>query len=119
MCKKVRFARVGAKNAPVYRVVAIDGRKSRDGEPLELLGTVNRRAENQIVHLNSERILELKAQGAQLSDSLVRFLARHNFIEEPPRPETTKQHLPRSEISKPKRKQRKEARKKAAAGVAK
>lgn len=35
---KIRLARKGAKNNPVYRIVAIEKTKKRDGKPLEILG---------------------------------------------------------------------------------
>lgn len=35
---KIRLTRKGAKNNPVYRIVAIEKTKKRDGKPLEILG---------------------------------------------------------------------------------
>lgn len=39
MSVKIRLKRVGARNRPVYRVVAADGRSPRDGRFIEELGT--------------------------------------------------------------------------------
>ena len=41
MAVKIRFARVGKKHAPIYKIVAIDSRRKRDGMFLEDLGTYN------------------------------------------------------------------------------
>ena len=41
MAVKIRLARIGRTHAPVYRIVAIDSRKKRDGKFLENLGTYN------------------------------------------------------------------------------
>jgi small subunit ribosomal protein S16 len=35
---KIRLARGGARNAPFYRIVAVDERKKRDGAPLAIIG---------------------------------------------------------------------------------
>ena len=37
----IRFSRFGRKKAPVYRIIAIDSRKRREGRPLEWLGYYN------------------------------------------------------------------------------
>lgn len=39
MSVKIRLKRVGARNRPVFRVVAADGRSPRDGRFIEELGT--------------------------------------------------------------------------------
>ena len=39
MAVKIRLSRIGKKNAPFSRIVAIDSRKKRDGAFLEDLGT--------------------------------------------------------------------------------
>jgi small subunit ribosomal protein S16 len=36
---RIRMKRMGRKNRPYYRIVAIDGRQPRDGRVLEELGT--------------------------------------------------------------------------------
>jgi small subunit ribosomal protein S16 len=35
---KIRLSRGGARNAPIYKVVAVDERKKRDGAPLDIIG---------------------------------------------------------------------------------
>ena len=35
---KIRLTRGGARNAPFYRIVAIDERKKREGAPLDIIG---------------------------------------------------------------------------------
>ena len=41
MAVKIRLHRMGAKKNPFYRIVAIDSRKSRDGEYIEQIGYYN------------------------------------------------------------------------------
>ncbi len=35
---KIRLSRVGKKNDPFYRIVAIEENRKREGKPLEILG---------------------------------------------------------------------------------
>ena len=39
MAVKIRLKRLGANKKPVYRIIAIDSRKARNGRELEILGT--------------------------------------------------------------------------------
>ena len=39
MAVKIRMKRVGAKNAPVFRIVVADSRSPRDGKFIEEIGT--------------------------------------------------------------------------------
>jgi len=38
MAVKIRLKRMGAKKHPIYRIIAIDSRKRRDGKEIERLG---------------------------------------------------------------------------------
>lgn len=69
MAVKVRLSRIGKTNAPFYRVVAVDSRKKRDGEALEILGTFNPLT-NELVQFNNERIDAWIKLGAIPTDSV-------------------------------------------------
>jgi small subunit ribosomal protein S16 len=69
MAVKIRLARLGKKNAPVYRIVAIDSQKKRDGKFLENLGTYDP-IKGQVVQFKEERINEWISKGAQPSDAV-------------------------------------------------
>lgn len=73
MAVKIRFARVGKKHAPIYRIVAIDSRKKRDGMCLENLGTYNPKTK-QIVQFHDDRIAHWVSLGAIPSDSVARLM---------------------------------------------
>lgn len=76
MAVKIRLSRIGKKNAPVFRIVAIDSRSARDGAPLEVLGTYNP-VNHQIVQFNAERINYWVSTGAQVSDSVKKIQKLH------------------------------------------
>ncbi len=72
MAVKIRFTRLGKTHAPVYRIIAIDSRKKRDGEALENLGTYNPLTKK-LVQYHSDRIEYWLSKGAILTDSVARL----------------------------------------------
>ncbi len=76
MAVKIRLSRIGKKNAPVYRIVAIDSRKKRDGASLEVLGTYNP-ITGKLIQFNRERIDAWIAQGAIPSDAVRKLQRLH------------------------------------------
>lgn len=76
MAVRIRLARVGATKRPSYRVVAIDGRKPRDGRALEILGFYDPLTEPATVRLEAERIRDWIGKGAQPSGTVVKLLAQ-------------------------------------------
>lgn len=77
---RIRFARFGRKKAPFYRIVAIDGRKARNGKPLEFLGWHNPIADE--TSLNAPAIKKWLQNGAQPSDTVRYLLKKAMVIEE-------------------------------------
>nr|QCI05062.1 ribosomal protein S16 [Callithamnion tetricum] len=65
---KIRLKRLGRKKKPSYRVIAIDSRKRRDGQPLEELGFYNSLTKNS--KLNLIKIQEYIKNGAHLTDTV-------------------------------------------------
>lgn len=68
---KLRLKRMGYKRNPVYRIVAIDSRKKRDGRPIQELGFYN--PKHKEMRLDKESALEWIKKGAQPSET-VQFL---------------------------------------------
>ena len=81
MAVKIRMKRLGRRNRPYYRVVAIDSRKRRDGKPLEELGWYNpiQQAEKNY-ELNIEKIIEWIEKGAQPSDTVRNLLKQEGVL---------------------------------------
>lgn len=73
---KIRLMRIGTKNRPFYRVVAVDGRSKRTGGYLELLGTYNPLTEPKEIKLKQELIDKWIKQGAQMSDGFLRIIGK-------------------------------------------
>ena len=68
--------RVGAKNAPVFRIVVADGRSPRDGKFIELLGTYQPRKKGDNYTLNLERTKYWLSKGAQPSETVASFIKK-------------------------------------------
>lgn len=75
MSVRIRFARIGKKKAPFYRIVAIDSRVKRDGKFLENLGTYNPLS-GEIVQFHADRIEDWINKGAIPSDTVVKLQRR-------------------------------------------
>jgi ribosomal protein S16 len=68
--------RVGAKNAPVFRIVVADGRSPRDGKFIEEIGTYQPRKKSDNVRLDIERAKYWISKGAQPSDTVASFIKK-------------------------------------------
>lgn len=74
---KIRLSRIGRTHAPVFRIVAIDSRKKRDGEALEILGTYNPFTKK-LEQFHKDRIDQWVAQGAVVSDAVKKLQRLHS-----------------------------------------
>ncbi len=73
---KIRLMRIGGRQRPFYRVVAVDERAKRTGGYIELLGTYNPLTEPKDIKLKQDRIDHWIKQGAQLSDGFLRIIGK-------------------------------------------
>ena len=71
--------RMGAKNAPFFRMVAAHDSKPRDGRFLEILGYYDPKKDPEILELKEDRILYWLSKGASPSDT-ARSLLRQKGI---------------------------------------
>jgi len=69
MAVRIRLSRIGKKKTPFYRIVAVDGRKKRDGACLENLGSYDG-LKGKLVQFNKERIDHWIGLGAIPSDAV-------------------------------------------------
>ncbi|GAX85741.1 hypothetical protein CEUSTIGMA_g13156.t1 [Chlamydomonas eustigma] len=76
----IRFQRFGRKKLPFYRLVAIDSRDRRDGEPLQYLGWYDPLKKE--TNLDAPSIKKWLSNGAKPSDT-VKSLLQKAFVMEP------------------------------------
>ncbi|HEY1803884.1 MAG TPA: 30S ribosomal protein S16 [Terracidiphilus sp.] len=73
----IRLARVGARKQPYYRIVVIEKDRARNGRSIEVVGTYNPRTNPASVNLKHERIAYWRGQGAQLSPTMEKIVAKN------------------------------------------
>ena len=76
MAVKIRMKRVGAKNAPVFRIVVADQRSPRDGKFIEELGTYQPRKKGTNYTLDLDRVKYWLSKGAQPSETVASFIKK-------------------------------------------
>ena len=75
----IRLRRIGEKKRPVYRIVALDSRKKRDGAYLESVGQYNPNKTSEQVTLDKERVEYWVKEGAKLSDTVRSILKKEGM----------------------------------------
>jgi small subunit ribosomal protein S16 len=65
---------VGARNNPIWRVVATDKRSPRDGRFIEVLGHYNPQTDPSTIELDEEKLRGWIQQGAQPSDTVKQLM---------------------------------------------
>ncbi len=76
MAVKIRLSRIGKKNAPHYRIVAVDERRKRDGAFIEDLGTYNPK-NHPLVQFRPDRIEDWVSKGAIMTDTVRRLQKKY------------------------------------------
>lgn len=74
MAVKIRLTKTGKRNAPSYRIVAIDSRKKRDSAALEILGHYNPSVTLPSFSVNKERLKYWQSVGAQTTEAVEKLL---------------------------------------------
>ncbi|MFC1521091.1 30S ribosomal protein S16 [Elusimicrobiota bacterium] len=78
---KIRFRRVGRKKVPLFRLVVTQASKSVTTPPIEVLGAYNPKAkESKLTNVKKERLDYWRKNGAQVSPSAARLLAKQNLL---------------------------------------
>ncbi len=74
---KIRLSRVGTKNQPKYRIIAINEQNKRDGKFLEILGSYNPTVKPADVKLNQERLDYWVGVGAQITSAVEKLTSEN------------------------------------------
>ncbi|HZM06256.1 MAG TPA: 30S ribosomal protein S16 [Candidatus Saccharimonadales bacterium] len=78
MSVRIRMKRVGAKNAPYFRIVVADSRSPRDGKFIEEIGTYQPLKKGDNYKLDMERAKHWMSKGARPSDTVASFIKKIN-----------------------------------------
>ena len=82
MAVKMRLTRMGSKKKPVYRIVATDSRRPRDGQYIELVGNYNPLTNPAEVKINKEVAIKWLKNGAEPTDTVRSLLSREGILKE-------------------------------------
>ena len=81
MAVKLRLKRLGRKKKPVYRLVAIESSKPRDGRVIEELGFYDPQQEPVEFRCKEDRIKDWLSKGAIPSQTVDRLLSSQKLTE--------------------------------------
>ena len=76
MAVKIRMKRVGAKNAPYFRIVVADSRSPRDGKFIEEIGSYQPLKTGDNFILKLDRAQYWVSKGAKPSDTVASFIKK-------------------------------------------
>mgnify|MGYP006122287535 FL=1 len=76
MAVVIRMTRRGAKKKPIYRIVAADSRRPRDGKFLEMLGTYDPLKSENNIKVDAEKVTSWIQKGAKPSQTVARLLKK-------------------------------------------
>ncbi|MFH0898331.1 MAG: 30S ribosomal protein S16 [bacterium] len=77
MAVSIRLSRLGMKNRPYWRIVAVDSRKKRDGAFLDNLGTYDP-IKHELLQFHNDKLEQWIAKGAQCSDTVKKLKKMYN-----------------------------------------
>ena len=81
MATKIRLKRIGAKKAPVYRVVVADSRYPRDGRFIEEIGFYDPTKSPSVIRIDNEKAQQWLKNGAQPTDTVRALLKKSGAIQ--------------------------------------
>jgi small subunit ribosomal protein S16 len=73
---KIRLRRVGGTNAPAYRIVVSDGRRTPTAKVLEELGHYDPTKNPPLLKLDREKAKAWIAKGAEASETVRKLIAK-------------------------------------------
>ena len=80
MAVKIRLKRMGAKKAPLYRVVVADSRYPRDGRFIEEVGYYNPLTDPVTVQIDAEKAKKWIENGAQPTETVKTLLKKNGIL---------------------------------------
>ena len=76
MAVKIRLRRMGAKKAPIYRIIVADERSPRDGRFIDEIGTYDPNHEPAAFKIDEEAAKKWLNNGAQPTDIVGKLLKK-------------------------------------------
>ena len=80
MAVKIRLRRMGAKEAPFYRIIVADSRAPRDGRFIEEVGYYNPMTNPAEIKVDAEKAQKWLDNGAQPTETVKSILTKSGII---------------------------------------
>ena len=74
MAVRIRLTRVGARNNPIWRVVAADQRSPRDGRFIDVLGHYNPQTQPSTIEIDEAKLRDWISKGAQPTGTVKKLM---------------------------------------------
>ena len=78
---KIRLKRIGAKKAPVYRLVVADSRYPRNGKFIEEIGYYSPIAEPVQLNIDADKAKDWLSKGAQPTETVKALLKKSGIVD--------------------------------------
>jgi small subunit ribosomal protein S16 len=78
MAVRLRLQRTGKPKRPFYRVIAVEQKSKRDGQPIEILGRYDPIAVDNKLNVNMDRVNYWLSAGAKVSETVSVLIKRTN-----------------------------------------
>ena len=78
---KIRLKRIGAKKAPIYRVVVADSRYPRNGRFIEEIGSYNPLTEPAEIKIDADKAKAWIGKGAQPTETVKSLLKKSGIVD--------------------------------------
>lgn len=101
MSVTIRLTRLGKKNAPSFRVVAVPTRSKRDGQSLEIMGHFDPSHNPAKIEIKKDRIVEWKKQGAIISPAVQKLMdGKYEYVKYEPKKQKAAEEAAKVEETK-------------------
>ncbi|HID79790.1 MAG TPA: 30S ribosomal protein S16 [Aquifex aeolicus] len=67
MAVRIRLARFGRRNHPIYRIVVMDSRRPREGKYIDIIGTYDPKR-HELIKFDEEKYLKWVSLGAEVTE---------------------------------------------------
>ena len=78
---KIRLKRIGAKKAPIYRVVVADSRYPRNGRCIDEIGYYNPISEPIQLNIDADKAKDWIGKGAQPTETVRALLKKSGIVD--------------------------------------
>ena len=79
MAVRIRLSRFGRLHRPYFRIIAIDGRRHREGEANEILGSYDPLLKDKNIQVDMQKVQSWIERGALVSGSLAKLMKHHGY----------------------------------------